>query len=80
MSKNLKMAKISIILATISIVLALFSIICKIILKSEEIKQLKQSNIEIQQECEVYRNRSLELENIIEGIIANVIKMTSSEE
>ena len=32
---------------------------------NEEIKQLKQSNVELQQECEVYRNRSLELENII---------------
>ena len=42
--------------------------------ESEQIKQLKQSNIEITQECEVYKNRSeeyenrcLELENIIEG-------------
>lgn len=41
---------------------------------NEEIKQLKQSDVEIQQECEVYRNRCkeyenrcLELENILEG-------------
>lgn len=34
---------------------------------NEEIKQLKQSNIEIQQECEVYRNRCLKLENMLEG-------------
>lgn len=35
----------------------------KITGKDEEIKQLKQSNIEITQECEVYRNRSQEYEN-----------------
>lgn len=39
----------------------------KITGKDEEIKQLKQSNTELTQECEVYRNRCLELENIIEG-------------
>ncbi len=33
---------------------------------NEQIKQLKQSNMEIQQECEVYRNRNQELENMIE--------------
>lgn len=32
----------------------------------EEIKQLKQSVVEQKQETESYRNRSLELENIIE--------------
>lgn len=32
----------------------------------EEIKQLKQSVVEQKQEAESYRNRSLELENIIE--------------
>ena len=33
---------------------------------NEEIKQLKQSVVEQKQEAESYRNRSLELENIIE--------------
>lgn len=34
---------------------------------NEQIKQLKQSLTEQIQECEVYRNRCLELENIIES-------------
>ncbi len=35
--------------------------------QTEQINQLKQSNIEIQQECEVYKSRCSKLENMIEG-------------
>ena len=54
---------------TMLVVLMIFLTITCIALdeNDEQIKQLKQSNVEIQQECEVYRNRCLELENIIEG-------------
>lgn len=53
---------------TMLVVLMIFLTITCIALdeNDEQIKQLKQSNVEIQQECEVYRNRCLELENMLE--------------
>ena len=50
---------------TMLVVLMIFLTITCIALdeNDEQIKQLKQSNIEITQECEVYKNRSAEYEN-----------------
>lgn len=59
-------------IALIQFILSIIACICiMILIKSnleniEQIKQLEQSNVELQQECEVYRNRNQELENIIE--------------
>lgn len=55
------------ILLIIYVVIVTTLMIMMINLDTEKIKQLKQSNIEIQQECEVYRNRCLKLENMLEG-------------
>lgn len=52
---------------TMLVVLMIFLTITCIALdeNDEQIKQLKQSNIQITQECEVYRNRCLEYENMM---------------
>ncbi len=55
------------ILLIIYVVIVTTLMIMMINLDTEKIKQLKQSNIEIQQKCEVYRNRCLKLENMLEG-------------
>lgn len=65
MSKELKQAEISIVLAIISIILSLFSITYRLISKSDYIKQLEQNNIEQIEEKEVYRNKCKLLEDLM---------------
>ena len=74
MNKNIDLTLTCLISMIILILVTLACLVTDYHEQDEQIKQLKQSNVEIQQECEVYRNRSqeyedrcLELENIIEG-------------
>lgn len=54
------------ILFIVYVVIVTTLMIMMINLDTEQIKQLEQSNVELTQECELYKNRSQELENIIE--------------
>ncbi len=67
MNKNIDLTLTCFISMIIPILVTLACLVTDYHEQDEQIKQLKQSNVEIQQECEVYRNRCLELENIIEG-------------
>lgn len=67
MNKNIDLTLTCLISMIILILVTLACLVTDYHEQDEQIKQLKQSNVEIQQECEVYRSRCLELENIIEG-------------
>lgn len=74
MNKNIDLTLTCFISMIILILVTLACLVTDYHEQDEQIKQLKQSNVEIQQECEVYKNRSaeyenrcLELENIIEA-------------
>lgn len=67
MSKEVKQAEISIVLAIISIILSLFSITYRLISKSEYIKYLEQNQIEQAEEKEVYVNKCKKYEDLLKG-------------
>lgn len=67
MSKELKQAEISIVLAIISIILSLFSITYRIMSKSEYVKYLEQNQIEQAEEKEVYVNKCKMYEDLLEA-------------
>jgi len=66
MNKNIDLTLTCFISMIILILVTLACLVTDYHEQDEQIKQLKQSNVEIQQECEVYRNRCLELENMLE--------------
>ena len=65
MNKNIDLTLTCFISMIILIFVVLACLVTDYHEQQDHIKQLKQSNIEIQQECEVYRNRCLEYENMM---------------